>query len=68
MGVQEGTPTVVEEETSTIAGNKGLTKEVDHEQRRHLGFVVKLIPYYKRDLIIIERVEAYKYTNTRAKM
>ena len=23
--------------------------------------------YYERDLIIIERVEVYKYTNTRAK-
>ena len=45
-------------------------KEVDREQQRQLGFVVKLmtlIPYYERDLIIIERVEVYKYTNTRAK-
>ena len=43
--------------------------EVDHEQRR-LGFTVKLmtlIPCYDRDLIIIERVEVYKYTNTMAK-
>ena len=35
-----------------------------------LGFAVKLmtlIPYYKRDLIIIERVEVYKYTSTREK-
>ena len=46
-------------------------KEVDHEQGwRRLGFVVKLIaliPYYEIDLIIIERDEVYKYTNTRAK-
>ena len=35
-----------------------------------LGFAVKLmalIPYYEIGLIIIERVEVYKYTNTRAK-
>ena len=40
------------------------------QQRRMLGFNVKLvalIPYSERDLIIIERVEVYKYTNTRAK-
>ena len=46
-------------------------KEVDHEQRQWwLGFVVKiiaLIPIYERDLIIIERVKVYKYTNTREK-
>ena len=33
-------------------------------------FAVKLIamiPYYERDLIIIKRVEVYKYTNTREK-
>ena len=46
-------------------------KEVDHEQRwGQLGFAVKLItliPYYERHLIIIERVEVYKYTNTRKK-
>ena len=43
--------------------------EVDREQRR-LRFVVKLmtlISCYERDLIIIERVEIYKYTNTRVK-
>ena len=47
-------------------------KEVNHEQgRRWLEFAIKLkvlIPYYKRDLIIIEIVEVYKYTNTMKKM
>ena len=46
-------------------------KEVDLEQReQRLVFSFKLmtmIPYYERDLIIIEGVEVYEYTNTRAK-
>ena len=40
------------------------------QQWWQLGFAINLmalIPYYERDLIVIERVEAYKYTNTRIK-
>ena len=42
-------------------------KEVDHEQLEFAIKLMTLISYYERDLIIIERVEVYKYTNTRAK-
>ena len=37
------------------------------ENRRRHSKLMALIPYYERDLIIIERFQIYKYTDKRAK-